>query len=387
MFKRFLHGDFLPVFSCASSALPRFSAESLGGKQFLLAFVGSGQSEKGQAMVKDLMAAEPLLKSLGVLCYVVTGDPRDRDSGDFEHAKISYTAFWDTDLAVHQAYGMASAAQDGERPMLRIGVFVIKENMRLHSFVPLSPAETFRARLEDACRELPRPLDFIRIERQAPVLLIPDVFDRDFCRRLIDVYETKGGWESGFMRETDGITHGVMDNKYKRRKDVIIDDPQIRQFILRQVGRRLAPEIKKAFDFSASCIERYIVACYDSNDRGFFRAHRDNTSAATRHRRFAVSINLNSEEFEGGDLWFPEYGRQLYKPPTGGAVVFSCSLLHEARPVTAGRRFAFLPFLYDSASVAVRTEGAKFLSRGPVMNLNDPVPVMPEQQVNLAAAI
>ena len=32
--------------------------------------------------------------------------------------------------------------------------------------------------------------------------------------------------------------------------------------------------------------------------------------------------------------------------------MFSCSLLHEATRVTRGRRYAFLPFLYDAAGVA-----------------------------------
>ena len=48
-----------------------------------------------------------------------------------------------------------------------------------------------------------------------------------------------------------------------------------------------------------------------------------------------------ADEFEGRQLWFPEFSRRLYKAPTGGAVVFSCSLLHEATPVTRGRRYAF----------------------------------------------
>lgn len=85
-------------------------------------------------------------------------------------------------------------------------------------------------------------------------------------------------------------------------------------------------------------MERYIVACYDPAERGHFGAHRDNTTAGTAHRRFAVTINLNAEEFEGGELRFPEYGQRSWRAPTGGAVVFSCSLLHQALPVTAGRR-------------------------------------------------
>ena len=127
---------------------------------------------------------------------------------------------------------------------------------------------------------------------------------------------------------------------------------------------RLAPEILKVFQFEVTRIERYIVACYDAADGGYFRPHRDNTTSATAHRRFAVSINLNAEEFEGGDLRFPEFGRQTYRPPTGGAVVFSCSLLHEATPVTRGTRYATLPFLFDEAANALREQHAHTLVAG-----------------------
>jgi predicted 2-oxoglutarate/Fe(II)-dependent dioxygenase YbiX len=67
-----------------------------------------------------------------------------------------------------------------------------------------------------------------------------------------------------------------------------------------------------------------------------------------------VTINLNADEYEGGDLRFPEFGPRTYCAPTGGAVAFSCSLLHEALPVTRGTRYAFLPFLYDDAAAEIR---------------------------------
>ena len=51
-------------------------------------------------------------------------------------------------------------------------------------------------------------------------------------------------------------------------------------------------------------MERYIVACYDSTEGGYFRPHRDNTTKGTAHRRFAVTLNLNSDEYEGGYLRF-----------------------------------------------------------------------------------
>ena len=61
-----------------------------------------------------------------------------------------------------------------------------------------------------------------------------------------------------------------------------------------------------------------------------------------------------NHDFEGGDLVFPEFGRRRYRAPMGGAVVFSCGALHQVTPVTKGRRYAFLAFLYGEADAALR---------------------------------
>ena len=118
--------------------------------------------------------------------------------------------------------------------------------------------------------------------------------------------------------------------------------------------RRIFPEIKKAFDYDASRREEYKIACYDASRGGYFRAHRDNTTPGTAHRKFAMTLNLNAEEYAGGYLRFPEYGPHVYKPSTGSAVIFSCSLLHEATDVTAGRRFALLSFFYGEVEGTMR---------------------------------
>ncbi len=46
---------------------------------------------------------------------------------------------------------------------------------------------------------------------------------------------------------------------------------------------------------------------------------------------------------------FPEYGPHTYRPATGGAIVFPCSLIHEALPVTEGDRFAVISFFFGEA--------------------------------------
>jgi predicted 2-oxoglutarate/Fe(II)-dependent dioxygenase YbiX len=199
----------------------------------------------------------------------------------------------------------------------------------------------------------------------APILIVPRVFDAALCRELIQYYETHGGVESGFMREVQGKTVEVYNPEHKRRKDQEILDESLRQRAMFAVHGRVMPEIQRAFQFHPTRIERHIVACYDANDGGHFRAHRDNTTKGTAHRRFAVSLNLNTGEYDGGRLRFPEFGRQQYEAPAGGAVVFSCSILHEATRVTRGKRYAYLPFLYDDAAARIREANQKFLANQP----------------------
>jgi predicted 2-oxoglutarate/Fe(II)-dependent dioxygenase YbiX len=195
------------------------------------------------------------------------------------------------------------------------------------------------------------------------VLILPNVFEPEFCRHLIGLYEKHGGRESGFMRDVDGRTTLINDHRHKRRKDYTIQDPEIARQTQLRVTRRIVPEIEKVHFFKVTRMERYIVGCYTAEDGGHFKAHRDNTSKGTAHRRFAVSINLNAE-FEGGELNFPEYGPRTFKLPPGGAVVFSCSLLHAVSKVTSGRRYAFLPFLYDDEAARIREQNNAYLGEG-----------------------
>jgi hypothetical protein len=213
------------------------------------------------------------------------------------------------------------------------------------------PAEVLAAVKQLVGRDEPR-----LVPMQAPVLLVPDAFDRDLCRRLIHTWETEGHGDSGYMLEVGGKTVGVFDHKRKIRQDHFMKHGPLTDEVKRLLSRRVVPEIKKAFDFQVTRHEEFRIACYDASSGGYFRPHRDNTGSGVAHRRFAMSLNLNTEEYEGGYLRFPEYGPYLYRPETGAAVVFSCSLLHEATDITAGRRFVLLTFFYGEREAQIREE-------------------------------
>lgn len=163
--------------------------------------------------------------------------------------------------------------------------------------------------------------------------------------------------------EVDGKTVSVSDPRHKKRKDHIIENQTLIRQLQQRIVRRVNPEIEKVHFFKPTRMERYIVSCYAAEDGGHFRAHRDNTPKGTAHRRFAVSINLNGD-FEGGEVSFPEYGSRNYEAPPGGAVVFSTPLLHAVSRVARGRRYAFLPFLYDEEAAKVREANNQHLGEG-----------------------
>lgn len=370
--QRLFPGDFLPHFITESSINPRFVFNSLAGRQFLLAFIGTVRSEVGRALSEALLAEASWLAERRILVYVVTADSSGLDDPVLSKLTKRFAVFWDRDRTIAGLCGMEATPAGGNgTAILRLGVFVVRENLRMHAMLPPTPIDGFRERLRAAAETLPRPEPERAIAAQAPVLLVPDVLNAAECRRFVEYYDANGGSESGFMRDIDGKTTGILDPKHKRRKDLYINDPELKEQLRSALVNRVLPEIRKAYAYHATRLERYMIGCYDDSDQGFFSAHRDNESKATSHRAFAVSLNLNSDEYEGGSLRFPEYSRHTYKPATGSAVVFSCSLLHEALPVTRGRRLVILPFLYDDAAASRRAENLKFLQEGPPTRIEE----------------
>ncbi|MDX1513167.1 MAG: 2OG-Fe(II) oxygenase [Gammaproteobacteria bacterium] len=212
-------------------------------------------------------------------------------------------------------------------------------------------AESLRVRPGDPAASTPAGI--------APVLMIPRVFEPEFCRYLIEVFHTRGHEESGVYSLRDGqLRHGV-DHDMKKRYDHYVRDGDVTAEISQRLARRVLPEIEKAFCYRVTKLEEFKIACYRAREKGYFRAHRDNYSPQTVHRRFAMTLNLNADDYDGGELRFPEYGPHRYKPATGEAIIFSCSLLHEALDVTDGERYVLLAFLYGEDGARQKAEMAR----------------------------
>lgn len=374
-------GDPAPLFTAETVDGRPFSLATAAGRYLVLSFIGSRQAPASIAFLDALNSQEEgsqggggpdggsravswQRRDLSVL--LVSGDDGDRALYDSRPPHTEMV--WDKGHVAAARYRAllpapiagTSAAGTATMPTIPFPLtLVLNANLRIMAVFLAADGAAQAAQLAAYLRQVPAlpPLGLAR--PQAPVLIVPYVFEPALCQRLIAGYQQGETIDSGYMVERDGVTRLVVDHEKKRRRDWIASDPTLLALIRKRLIARLVPEIRKAFAFEVNSIERFLIACYDAEGGGYFRRHRDNTTPATRHRRFAVTLNLNAEDYQGGDLLFPEYGSLTHRPPTGGAAVFSCSLMHEALPVTKGRRYAFLPFLYDEAA---RQQRAEFLA-------------------------
>jgi predicted 2-oxoglutarate/Fe(II)-dependent dioxygenase YbiX len=302
------------VLSGRSGVPARFYAHA-GGRPTAVVFDSDGDDPRLVDLIGRLADREDV-----ALCCVTSKGPA---------GGTGMPTWSDRDGAVAEAYGVAA----GE-----LTAVVLDPNLRVVGVVVGDGLAGRVVELLDAAVHRDRP---VQVVAQAPVLLLPRALDAAYQDRLIRVWERDGGTDTGVARAGGD----VLDASVKRRRDHIVEDRDLLRELTSVVGRRVLPEVGKAFAFRATRFEGFKIACYDAATGGYFRPHRDNLTPSTAHRVFALTLNLN-DDYDGGQLRFPEYGNQLYRPDAGAALVFSCAHLHEVLDVTAGRRFVLLSFLY-----------------------------------------
>lgn len=350
-------GDPAPLFVLPDENNNKIFLAQQAGKPILLIFYANDDLPHCRQIAETFRDLNSEFEQLNVEIIEISSNPPSARKNFARNCQISFALLSDINHVVSSQYGVCEAGAFKDNPKILSysrRAFLLDINLRIvkiYSLVDL--IYTTSEILADVKIKLPQPAPQ-HLTIQSPVLLIPNVLTPEYCRYLIHVWETEGNAESGQMRQQGEKTIGVIDYKFKIRRDHFVEKPELIKELDRAMRRRVFPEIRKAFHFPVTRREGYKIGCYDSSRRGFFSRHRDNTTPGTAHRRFAMTLNLNAEEYEGGYLTFPEYGLHLYKPDTGSAVIFSCSLMHEATPVTSGRRFGLFAFFYGDKEAELR---------------------------------
>lgn len=314
--------------------LSDFSLPDQNGETFLFSCSANGRSKlvcfaenDGEAEIASLSRLQPDLAEAGVDIIAVTTASAAVNRGWLDNSHADFPVLSDRGERFIRAYRAVTGRKSG--PV----AFLADPNLRVVEV--LDPLDPGAAALELMGRHVISDIP-------PPVLRVPRVLDSATCRELIRLWE-KSHEQIGYST-ADGDN---ADNDRKCSLDHVVRDPLVNQRLTNLVARRIGPEIKRAFGIRDDLsFEVFIVLGYDSADAGFFGPHRDDIGERMQHRRIAVSINLN-DDYEGGELHFPEYGAATTRMARGEAAVFGCSLLHQALPVTEGRRFVLTTFLCD----------------------------------------
>ena len=281
-------GDPAPWFVCASNVNPTFDFSTAAGRYVVLSFFGSTAHPVGKALLESFLAAQDVFAEPDFYFFGVSVDGNDRNQAALTQIRPGLDIFWDSERKVTQRYHVASA----ETPVasLQPVTFLLDPSFRVLGIFATHDGRVQADSVLQVLKRLPKLGAPRPAQLQAPVLVLPNVFERDLCQRLVEGYRTGNQVESGFMVERDGKTVQQHDHRHKRRSDWTISDRALIEAAQERIRRRLVPEIKRAFAFDVTRMERHIVASYDQSG-GYFRPHRDNTTKGTAHRRFAVTIN------------------------------------------------------------------------------------------------
>lgn len=324
--------------------------KSCGGPIFVLLYP-TQEDRDCAGELQRLFALAPRMLAGGAHLFAIGGDPVPLVQ----------------QLAVRHDPGFFLLADDEQKAAAAFGArgklvgFVLDPNQRVRRVLP--PGDTPIAERALANLAALRPPPPSRPGIHPPLLVIPDALPSDFCRYLIAQFNARGHEASGVFRTVEGRMVHAENIDIKQRRDHYVVDQDLLQALGGYMKRRVLPEIHRAFHCPIEYIEEFKIVRYDADVGGYFRPHRDNTAPGTAHRRFAMTLNLNAEDYDGGELCFPEYANATYKPATGEAVVFSCNLLHEATDVTAGQRYVLLSFMYDEGGRKLRERYLKAMQQ------------------------
>ncbi|MDG1887685.1 MAG: redoxin domain-containing protein [Alphaproteobacteria bacterium] len=311
--------------------------ERVRGRPVLLIFY-PGKKSRAWGEVREFIQRSNEFDELGVDIFAVNLASTE----DNKKLKLPFLVWSDVNQKITEHYLQGGGVRSDL--LKTANVFLLDANQRVLA-LKTGVEKNLASHAYEFYKKMPKPPSSQLLSANAPVLLIPNLIDPDMCQDLMRLWKHGEHDESKVVSVVGDKEVTRTHTKVKKRRDYRIMDAGLQKMLQQTIGRRIAPELEKVFHFEGFRFDRFVVVCYDAERGDYFRIHRDNLSPTTADRAFALTLNLNVAEYEGGELVFPEYGPHKYQPISGGGILFSCSLMHEALPVRRGRRFALLTFL------------------------------------------
>ena len=286
---------------------------------------------------------------LGVDVFWIYGAPPEDASAAAElMAKDGHCTWWDSAGKITAAYlnGLGHLAGPEHRFEDRVIALLLDSNQRILAVLD-GVDEGLPERAQRFYRDLPARRPSLLRCATAPVLIMPNLIDSVWCDGLVGLcleLDSRAAGLPAASMLSPALGAGFEGAPRGYRQQVISDRATTHR-LQAVIGRRLAPELHRAFSFEAFRFGEFKLIRYAPGGGAMVNPWADMDGSGSKERCFALTIELNPREdgkagdgYAGGEMVFPEYGRERYLPDRGGATVHSANLMLEQRPVTRGQR-------------------------------------------------
>ena len=183
--------------------------------------MGSPKHPRAGLELNEMLQSAALFNEDHLVVACVLTEPPETVEG---LARISNNALFflgDYDKSISRAYGALEMPRTVVLdPMQRAIADIAWDNPQGH-------AETVRTVLNG----LPAVDESAGVPLFPPALIVPRVFGYDLCDFLIQFYEEQNAADSGFQVDVGGKTATIVDYKLKRRNDVGLGAPEVRELV------------------------------------------------------------------------------------------------------------------------------------------------------------
>ena len=177
---------------------PGYALDIAAGHHIVLCFYVTSADAPGSAAVQKVLANRQYFAQSLITFFGLSLDPRGAE-GRIQETIPGVKFVLDSDWTISRLYGsIPKDAQRGKAPLKARRFWMVLDPMlRVLLVVPFAPDGSDAATLFSFLDKLPLLARFAGIERHAPILFLPNVFEEEFCHRLVDLYEAHGGEETG----------------------------------------------------------------------------------------------------------------------------------------------------------------------------------------------
>jgi hypothetical protein len=307
------------VLLCAGDRIPdfvlpdpqgelRYFYQLVTGAPAVLVLAANTAQQDQWDEIKGFAAAMPALREAGVQLFIVSND--GVDSLSMVAKIIPEHAIWFADIKGVVHLGLRGGAVF---PFTGVACMLLDGNQR--AIAVREPASGQADWVLAMLKSQPASAGQ-RLGATAPILLLPGVLEGEDCAQLRR------------QIQESGPTHGTAP----------IADPALAQRIGKLLLRRIGPEVEKVFGIDDFVIESAMLRWDAAEPAATLDRKREIDDPAVQGRSFFLILDLAEDAYEGGEIRFPEYAAHSYRPGSGGAIVFSGTLLRELAPTGKGRR-------------------------------------------------